>query len=94
LFSHAADIFLNTAERFLLVCSSITQAVSEHQKLNYLIFAAPRILQTTKKSTDCWLHMNKIHKSFTHAVVSKTDSSEVQRDLCSWKRFPTGFDIL
>jgi len=27
--------------------------------------------------------MNKMHKSVTHAVVSKTDSSEIQRDLCS-----------
>jgi len=26
--------------------------------------------------------MNKMHKSFTHADVSKTDSSKVQRDLC------------
>jgi len=35
-----------------------------------------------------------MHKSFTHAVVSKTDSSEVQQDLRSWQYFPTGFDIL
>jgi len=38
--------------------------------------------------------MNKMHKSFTHAVVSKTDSSEVQWDLCSWQHSPGGFDIL
>jgi len=34
------------------------------------------------------------YKSFTQAAVSKTDSSELQCDLCSWQDFPTGFDIL
>jgi len=34
-----------------------------------------------------------MHKSFAHAVVAKTDSSEVQRDLCSWQHFCTGNDI-
>jgi len=38
--------------------------------------------------------MKKMQKYFTHAVVSKTDSSDVQRDLCSWQHFPTAFDIL
>jgi len=38
--------------------------------------------------------MNKIQKSFTHAVVSKTYSSEFQRDLCSWQHFSTSLDIL
>jgi len=38
--------------------------------------------------------MNKMHKSFTHVVVSKTDSTEVQRDLSSLQHFRTGFDIL
>jgi len=33
--------------------------------------------------------MNKMHKSVAHAVVSKTDSSEVQWDLCSWQHSPT-----
>jgi len=37
--------------------------------------------------------MNKMHKSFTHAVVPNIGSSEVQRDLCSWQHFPTGFDV-
>jgi len=46
--------------------------------------------------------MNKMHKSFTHAVVSKPASSEVQRDLCSSEIYAnillqlghTSFDIL
>jgi len=37
--------------------------------------------------------MNKIHKSFNHAVVSKTDSSMVQGDLCSRQHFPAGSGI-
>jgi len=34
LFPHAADISLNTVERFLLVCSSMTAGCSVQPKLN------------------------------------------------------------
>jgi len=37
--------------------------------------------------------MNKMHMFFTYAVVFKTNSSEIQRDLCFWQHSPTGIDI-
>ena len=49
LFSHAADISLNTAERFLLVCSSMTTGCSVQPKLNTGCFT---IVETKRLGTN------------------------------------------
>jgi len=78
---------------------SVSQSFSSRGTFSHIfIFCGPRMLETTNKTTDR-LHMNIMHKSFTHVylhsyVLNQTNSSEFQCDLCSWQHSFTSIDIL